>query len=94
KGAEQMYGYTEKEAIGNKLFNLIKSDVTDNKKYEVWVQLKQNGFWKDIIKQHTTHKKSITALISIAAIKDDKTKLITGFTGICTDITFQKKAEE
>jgi len=39
-------------------------------------------------------QKSISALISISAIRDDKTKLITGFTGICTDITFQKKAEE
>jgi len=58
KGAEQMYGYTEKEAVGNKLFKLIKSEATDNKRYEVWLQLKQNGFWKDIVQQHTTHKKA------------------------------------
>ena len=95
KGAEQLFRYTTKKAVGENLTTIIDSEITGERKQEVWAALKKNNFWKSIVTLNSPNKKNITALFSISTVKNitNRNEII-GFICICTDMTFQKKAEE
>jgi len=95
KGAEQLFRYTTKKAVGENLTTIIDSEITGERKQEVWTALKKNNFWKSIVTLNSPNKKNITALFSISTVKNitNRNEII-GFICICTDMTFQKKAEE
>ncbi|MBS1626391.1 MAG: PAS domain S-box protein [Bacteroidetes bacterium] len=95
KGAEQLFRYPDTKAIGKNLATLINSEITGVLRHEIWTELKKNNYWKHVSTFSTPNNKNITALFSISTIRDiNKKNKIIGFTCICTDMTFQKNAEE
>ncbi|MEP0806693.1 MAG: PAS domain S-box protein [Chloroflexota bacterium] len=92
KGAEALYGWTAKEAIGNSVAELIPTTYPNEPRQKVLEQFMKNGFWKgEVIQQH----KDGTLLdiqSAVTLLKNDQGEMI-GAVAINRDITNQKKAE-
>lgn len=93
KGAEYLYGFTETEITGKQILNIIPSNYSQDQLKDIWKELKQKGSWKNVVIQQTKRKETITVLLSISVLKNNHDK-ITGFIGVCSDITNQIRAEE
>lgn len=87
-------GHTQKEAIGNNIHDILKSDRHPSEFYkELWTSLDKNGFWNGEI--WNRHKNSVVypQMLSIVAIKDDD-GAVRQFLTVMRDITEIKAAEE
>ncbi|GAB4456908.1 MAG: hypothetical protein Kow0070_07890 [Anaerolineales bacterium] len=92
KGAEALYGWTAKEAIGNAMGELVPTTYPKEPRQKVLEQFLKNGFWKgEVIQQH----KNGTLLeihSAVTLLKNDQGDMI-GAVAVNRDITNQKKAE-
>jgi PAS domain S-box-containing protein len=92
-GAEKIYGYSSKEAIGNHISMIIPSEFLNEEK-EINKRILNN----EIVKHYETvriNKKGEQLNISLSAspLKDGDGKII-GISVIARDITFKKKSEK
>ena len=92
-GAEQLYGYTEDEALNKKSNELLKPIYATGEREEVMKELDGNGYSKAVI--HTKHKdgKEIIVETNSTRILDDS-GTISGYVVVYRDITERKKAEK
>lgn len=92
-GAERLYGYTEREALGSNI-NLI---YPEERKSEVAFLLNKIAKGERIdsfeTKRRRKDKTFIDVSITVSPIKEDS-GIITGASTIARDITFKKKVEE
>jgi len=91
RGAEELYGYSEYEAIGKPIYDLLNSEFP-----ETWPnvssKLRKDGIWEGEIKHHTKNGKQVivSSRIQTIIIKDGSIKLLE----TNRDITKRKHAEE
>lgn len=95
KYAELMYGYTEKEAKGNIMGILLKSESTDDDKNkdfksEITNQLHQNLSWHGELLHYNKKNEPLHVEISAAAILD-KNEKFSGTIVVLRNVTEQKK---
>ena len=89
KGAEKIYGWNTKEALGQSI-KLIQSNSDDNN--EIQNNLLKYGKWTGEIQQKTKNGKELTIYGAISTIKDESNNTI-GYLNISHDFTEKKKAE-
>lgn len=91
--AEQMFGYTEEEAVGQSITLLFPDDRIDEEE-EILAQLKRGEHIKhyETIRLHKDGTPLVVSL-SISPIKDEAGNII-GASKIARDITEQKRAEK
>ncbi|MEP7106859.1 MAG: PAS domain S-box protein [Ferruginibacter sp.] len=93
KAAEEMYGWTAGEAIGNNIVELIPAEQTKEQAAEIMKQLLEGHSWSGEFVVKGKNGLAFPAFVTDAPIYDQHHKL-SGFIGVSTDITERKNAEE
>jgi PAS domain S-box-containing protein len=91
KGAIKMYGYTEKEAIGKNVNELIVQNITFNE--ETALTNSNQSYWRGEGKHIKKDGTIIPVILSVTYLKDENDKT-TGYLALVIDITEQKLMEE
>ena len=86
-------GYTEEEAVGQKI-SILKSDRHDADFYTaMWASIKQEGAWQGEVWDRRKNGEIYPKWLSITAVKGSN-NVVTHFVGTHTDITERKATEE
>lgn len=86
-------GYTEQEAVGNRM-TLLKSGVQDEAFYrEMWQSIHQAGFWQGEIWNRRKNGEIYPEWLTITAVVDDN-NVTTNYVGTMIDITARKAVEK
>lgn len=93
KGAEAIYGYTEKEATGQLINDLVKSSALENGDQGIQREIALKGVAEFESNDVTRDGKSIYCHVSATALKDEQGNL-TGYVSVVRDITQRKLAEK
>ncbi|HNP21813.1 MAG TPA: PAS domain S-box protein [Panacibacter sp.] len=94
KGAEKLYGYSKKEAIGQKVKDILQSPQSTQKNLAiVQSDLDENGYWIGEKTIKTKYGKDIYVRSSISVVKDEN-DVVTGFMGVSFDIGPQKQLKD
>ena len=92
KGAEERYGWHEKEVLGKVTHDLLKTEFTDSLS-ETWECFLCKGYWEGEL-THTKRNGEKIIVSSRWALQKDENNVPIGFMEINSDITERKKAEE
>jgi len=93
KAAEKLYGYTEREAIGRRAGELIRSPFSDKQREQIIEGLEKNGFFQFESTYFTKEGKAIRILASLTNIKSDDGR-VAGYVSVHKDISARKKLED
>jgi PAS domain S-box-containing protein len=93
KAAEKLYGYSQVEALGQDLGDLLRSSVAPLISQAIREQLHELGYWHGEQVYFTNKNASLNVLVSISAILDER-NTTTGYAIVCRDITERQKAEQ
>lgn len=93
EAAEELYGYSKKEALGAKVPELIPPRYVGIEVEEVVRIMKSGGVWKGEVKQFRKDGTEISVLTSMSAVKDASGEII-GLMAVNKDITELKRLEE
>jgi PAS domain S-box-containing protein len=88
------YGYTQKEAIGNKP-SLLHSGLHSKAFYQsMWTEIssQETGHWKGELINRCKNGELIPVLLTITPVKSAEAKII-GYMGVAVDIRFKKELE-
>ncbi|MCK5135699.1 MAG: PAS domain S-box protein [Bacteroidales bacterium] len=91
--ASEIFGYSEKEAIGNTVDFLRKPDIRDKKSKEIFDSLKMSGSYNGEISSVTKDNKEIPIELTVQTLYNEKMGPL-GFIGIGRDLTKQKKRDK
>lgn len=92
KGAEERYGWREKEVLGKVTHDLLKTEFPDSLK-ETCDRFRCKGYWEGEL-THTKRNGETIIVSSRWALQKDENGNSIGFMEINSDITERKKAEE
>jgi PAS domain S-box-containing protein len=93
KAAEKMYGWTEKEVIGQRLGAVLPTQYINGEQQEkVAATFSKEGIWNGEVIQKTKGGEELYVLASITALKDEYGNT-TGAIGVNRDISDRKRAE-
>ncbi len=92
RAAEELYGYSEQEAVGRHFLELLKSRSDEEKRKEVVQSVIQTGSYKGEFEYTTKDGRDIIIHSSVSIIKDDNDK-VKGFVIVHRDITQKKQME-
>jgi len=93
KGSEELYGYTQEEAIGQDPNKLLQSILKPGFLDEALQQLSDNNYWTGELNRKTKSGREIVVRSSITTIKDED-GTIAGYVSVNIDITEQKKFQQ
>ncbi len=93
KGAENIYGYTASQAIGQKISSLIRSSALENGDQSIQKEIALKGGAEFESNDFTKDSRSIYCHVSATALKDAQGQL-TGYVSVVRDITQRKLAEK
>jgi PAS domain S-box-containing protein len=93
KTAEEMYGYTEQEAIGMRMRDLLKTPLTDDERNAAVSRLQKTGYFKDEYIFINKRGELVTVLSTVNVIRN-ASGAITGYMALHRNISERKKAEE
>jgi PAS domain S-box-containing protein len=93
KGAEKIYGWSEEEAIGRELFEVVNPSNTTLSHEEFLQILRQTGSWSGEDFHHRRNGEEFPVLITASLIKDKNGNEI-GAVTVFKDITERKNAEK
>lgn len=93
KGAERLFGYSEKEALGKHISFVYTEDEREFLKQMVIVPLKEKGFHEVEVRMQKKTGEYFYAQLSLSVIKDSS-GILTGMIGYSMDITERKKNAE
>lgn len=89
----QITGYTEQEAVGQKM-QILKSDVQEKSFYiAMWQAINNHGGWQGEIWNKRKNGEIYPEWLTISAVKDESDTLI-HYVGTMLDITMRKAAEQ
>jgi PAS domain S-box-containing protein len=91
--AEKIYGYTEDEALGKNVDELLRTEFIEITQPLAQKQMAENSFWRGSISQKTKNGEKLYIDVSVVWLKDYKGK-ISGAMSINRDRTEQYKKEE
>jgi len=92
KGAEALYGWTEKEAIGTVVADLLPTTYPNEPRHKVLERFLAEGFWKGEVIQQRKDGTLVDILSAVTLLKNKEGEMI-GAVAVNRDITSQKKAE-
>ncbi|MEZ4592372.1 MAG: PAS domain S-box protein [Chloroflexota bacterium] len=93
KAAEQIYGWSEEEALGQPIDSFLQTGWGQISKQEAQRILGETGFWHGELKQSTKDDKTKYVWASVSLLKNEQGEIIGGIT-VNRDITQQKQAED
>ncbi len=93
KAAEDLYGFSMKEAMGRDITLLLKADISEKERQLIRATLVQHGSWKGEVVQITRDGRRIVAFVSVAETKNERGET-DGYVMVCRDISERKKMEE
>ena len=93
RAAENIYGWTKKEALGKHIIDLTTSKATNEQATQIMEELKNGQTWSGEFKVRKKDGTYFPALITNSPIYDEH-NLLHGIIGISSDITEMKKLEE
>ena len=92
KAAENIYGYSAKQAIGKSMQNLVDVEYINEDRKKVLDQFIKKGYWKGETLQKRKNGKLLNIYSSVNCIKDDNGDFL-GAVAVNRDITDQKRIE-
>lgn len=93
-GAEKLYGYTAKEAIGSKISMIIPEDRKNEPTYLLGKVSKGERIESFETRRMRKDRSIIDISLTVSPLKDESSGIIIGASVISRDITFRKKTEE
>ena len=90
KGAEELYGYSESEAIGQPTHKLL-STVSPTPWYKIEEKLRHGGIWEGELQHQTKDGSKVIVLSRIQVIEDNGIEMLLESN---RDITMRKKVED
>ena len=90
QGAEELYGYSESEAKGRPIHQLL-STVSSTNWYKIEEMLKYGGIWEGELQHRTKHGQTVIVSSRIQIIEDESTEMLLETN---RDITRRKRIEE
>jgi PAS domain S-box-containing protein len=93
KGAERLFGYSAKEALGKHISFVYPEDQRQFLEKEVIRPLKEKGEYDVEVRMRTKSGKDFHAHLSLSLLRDREGS-VTGMIGYSLDITERKRAEE
>ncbi len=93
KAAEDLYGYSEQEAMGQHFLELLKSRSDEEKRKQVVQSVISSGSYKGEFEYSTRSGKNIIIHSTASVVKDHNEK-VTGFVIVHRDITHNKQMEQ
>jgi PAS domain S-box-containing protein len=93
KAAEEMYGWSEKEVLGEKVIDFASPVYLDTTTEGIMIELKKNGYWKGEALHHRRNGQEFYVLIAVSLMKDEKGNEL-GAVTVFTDITSRINAEK
>ncbi|MCJ8281864.1 MAG: ATP-binding protein, partial [Rivularia sp. ALOHA_DT_140] len=93
KSAERIYGWTEKEAIGENAKELLKPEIYSGQNQDIYHQVLQHGSWQGELKKVSKSGKEIIIESRWTLVKDEYQKPKSILT-VDTDITQKKELEK
>ena len=90
--AEGLYGWTADEALGNKYYDQIPTDLTSEMEDEIWAALQRGDVWSGELKVRNKDQATLHVLGSVAPIQDEN-RTVTGWIGIAADLTERRHVE-
>ncbi len=91
--AEQIYGWTSAEALGQNIDALLKTEFLGITQAEAQAIFQRTGFWRGSIRQESKKGKDLYIEASVTLLKDSAGKVVGGIT-VNRDITERKQVEE
>jgi PAS domain S-box-containing protein len=91
--AEQLYGWTAKEAVGANISDLVVAGAAKSLAEEIFSRLKTGGSWSGEFPVRRRDGTVFPALVTDSPIFNDKNEMI-GIVGVSSDVTARKLAEE
>jgi PAS domain S-box-containing protein len=92
KAAEELYGYTATEVLGQHINDTLRNPMDDAQKDAIRKELLELGYWKGFVVYHTRNKRPLDIAISISRTHDERGK-VDGYIMVCRDMTERLKAE-
>jgi PAS domain S-box-containing protein len=93
KAAEEIYGFTQKQALGKQMHHLVNVIYREDNRRKVLNQFLKNGFWKGETIQQRKDGKLLCIYSSVSCIKDTDGNFV-GSVAVNSDITEKKRIEE
>ncbi len=93
KGAENLYAFTEEEAMGKNSTELLQTDITERAVSTALEKLISEDHWAGELTRITKSGKTIFVNASISTIRDNN-GIINGYVAVSFDITNQKQLGE
>ncbi|TAK05865.1 MAG: PAS domain S-box protein, partial [Candidatus Manganitrophaceae bacterium] len=93
RGAERLFGYTSKEAVGKHISFVYPEDQRDFLQHQVIRPLKEKGEHDIEVRMHRKSGEKFDAHLSLSLLRDDQGGII-GMIGYSIDITDRKQAQE
>lgn len=93
KAAEKLFGYTAEEMIGKNAGEIIKPQITKEKRDLIRWELNELGHWTGEITYLKKDGSPLFVMLSNTATKDE-TGRINGYVSVCQDISHWKRLEE
>ncbi|MEO5570881.1 MAG: PAS domain S-box protein [Bacteroidia bacterium] len=94
KGAENLYGYTSDEVMGNYAMQLLSTQFISDEDRQSWSKdLNDTGKWQGEVVQTKKDGTLVSVLVSISYVYDNNGKPVAAV-AVNRDITERKKAEE
>ena len=93
KGAEELYGYTREEAMGQDPNKLLQTIARPGLLEDALQLLSTNNYWTGELSRKTKSGREIVVRSSTTTIKDEN-GIITGYVSFNMDITEQKKFQQ
>lgn len=91
--AGRMYGYSEKEVLGEKMHEVLRTKFEYDTHDFIRQSIEQNGFWEGQILQFTKDDEALVIHATVSKLYDNKGKVI-GYVGSHRDITKRVEAEK
>ena len=92
RAAENIYGWTKDEALGQYIVDLTPSEATNEQAIQIMEELKNGQTWSGEFKVRKEDGTTFPAMVTNSPIYDEHNKL-SGIIGISSDITEMKKLE-
>jgi PAS domain S-box-containing protein len=93
KGAENQYGFSSKEVLGQSVFEVLVSGTPESIRDGNLIQLRQTGQWKGEMEYFKKDGSAIIALESVTAVLNSRGE-VDGYISISHNVTDRKRAEK
>ncbi|HEY5405669.1 MAG TPA: PAS domain S-box protein [Ginsengibacter sp.] len=92
-GAEKLFGWKAKEVLGKSSAEILKADVTSERRQDILDEFAKNDFWHGEVIYHSRSGVPVIALATLSHLKDAG-GVINGNLILVRNITTRKKAEQ